>query len=234
MMNNKLWLIWKDPKERRRYIIGELSEDSSNHYQFKYMNPELDDALKVGFNYFPGFPNLKETYQSDTLFANIATRLPNPNRPDYLEILNTYVLDMNSSKMTILKTTKGRLLTDNFEFVPIFEENKLEFEIAGISHYLDRKKLKKSLKINDNLELESENTNEKDQNAIKINYYKDNKKYQLGYVPRYYSKQLTKLLEEKVEYSAKIEKLNLDSPLNDEDVTVSVKLIFATSKELKK
>ena len=99
---NKLWLIWKEPKERRRYVIGELIYDE-NSYFFKYVNPELDDARKVGFNYFPGFYDLEKTYESKSLFANIETRLPNPNRPDYLEILNVYGLEIGSCKMDILR-----------------------------------------------------------------------------------------------------------------------------------
>lgn len=222
---NKLWLIWKEPKERRRYVIGELIYDE-NSYFFKYVNPELDDARKVGFNYFPGFYDLEKTYESKSLFANIETRLPNPNRPDYLEILNVYGLEIGSCKMDILRKTKGRLLTDNFEFIPVFDEKKIEFEVAGTRYYLTDSSLKEELKINDNLELEMENENLKDEFAIKVNYVIDDKKHQLGYVPRYYSKQLTKLLKNKVMYSAKIESLNLETPLFDEDVTVSVKLIF--------
>jgi len=226
-MINKLWLIWKEPKSRRRYIIGELEHTIKDEYKFKYINPELNDAKKVGFNYYPGFDQLDKEYTNSTLFANIATRLPNPNRPDYLEILNSYNLDINSNKFTILTKTKGRLLTDNFEFVPIFDENKIEFEIAGTSHYINPKKFKNILKINDNLTLIHEKDNEYDKNAIKIIITKNNKQYLLGYVPRYYNKQLIELLNNGIKYSAKIESLNLDTPIADEDITVSVKLIFS-------
>lgn len=230
-MTDKLWLVWKDPKERKRYVVGELSYDEENNYRFIYQNPGLEEAVKVGFSYFPGFSDLNMVYESNTLFANIDTRLPNSNRPDYLDILNSYNLQLDSNKMEILKKTKGRLLTDNFEFIPVFDKNKIEFEIAGTRHYLVSDELKKVLKINDNLHLESERENEKDQYAIKIIYEYQNKKYHLGYVPRYYTKQLTELLDKQVQYSAKIESLNLDSPLSDEDVTASVKLIF-NNKEL--
>ena len=50
--------------------------------------------------------------------------------------------------------------------------------------------------------------------------------YQLGYVPRFYSKDLSKMLDENIKYSAKIKYLNFDSKLSDEDITVNVKLIF--------
>lgn len=225
-MFNKLWMIWKDPISRRRFIIGELLE-ADNRYIFKYINPELEDAKEKGFNYFPGFNNLSETYNSNTLFTNIETRLPNPSRPDYLEILNLYDLKSESTKMEILKATKGRLLTDNFEFVPPLDRNnKIEFDIAGTSHYLLEENIRNILKVNDNLILEQETDNPEDKYAIKVLYELDNKNVLLGYVPRYYSKDLSELLQKGINYSAKIEHLKLESEISDEDVTASVKLIF--------
>lgn len=90
-MKNELWLIWKEPISRRRYKVGVLCRNG-NIYKFSYVNPELDDAKKVGFKYFPGFEDLTKTYESKRLFTNILTRLPNETRPDYLEILNCYNL----------------------------------------------------------------------------------------------------------------------------------------------
>ena len=225
-MLNKLWMIWKNPISRKRFIIGELSEEH-NRYFFKYINPELEDARESGFNYFPGFNDLNETYNSNTLFTNIETRLPNPNRPDYLEILNLYDLKSESTKMEILKATKGRLLTDNFEFVQPFDRNnKIEFDIAGTSHHLIEKNVRDTLKVNDNLILEREPDNPEDKDAIKVLYEFENTKVLLGYVPRYYSKDLSELLQKEIKYSAKIESLKLESEISDEDVTASVKLIF--------
>ena len=100
-MKEELWLVWKQPVSRRRYKIGSLVYDGNN-YTFKYTNPELNDALNDGFCFFPGFENLNEVYESGKLFANIETRLPNVARPDYLEILNKYNLEKESSKFKIL------------------------------------------------------------------------------------------------------------------------------------
>lgn len=118
-MKNEMWLIWQHPKSRIKYKIGILTYDGKE-YIFKYVNPELEDALKVGFDYFPEFEEADKQYQSSELFANIETRLPNLSRPDYLEILNAYGLEKKSTKLEILKATKGRLITDNYEFVPSF------------------------------------------------------------------------------------------------------------------
>ena len=223
-MNKEMWLIWKQPKTRRRYKIGTLKYD--NKYVFKYTNPELDEAIKVGFEYFPGFDCIDKVYESENLFANIATRLPNSKRPDYLEILNAYNLDKDSTEFEILKATKGRLITDNYEFVPSFDTNKIEFDIAGTRHCKDVKKCMNIININDKLLLELDCQNAYDVNAIKIILQKSGKKYHLGYVPRYYTKYLADLLKSNVEYSAMIQGLNFESKFSDEDINVFVKLIF--------
>ncbi len=226
-MCTKLWLIWKEPKTRRRFIIGILKFENEK-YIFEYINPELNSAKENGFDFFPGFNNTNKKYESNELFTNIETRLPNPAREDYLEILNSYDLNVGAHKMKILEKTKGRLLTDNFEFVPAFDENKIEFEVAGTRHAVDLKKYKNLLKINDNIYLEEDPTNEYDKYAIKVLYKYKNKIFQLGYVPRYYTKDLTEMLNKKIAYSAKIKKLNFESLIRDENITVDVKLIFNT------
>lgn len=220
-----MWLIWKHPESRRRYKIGVLSETNSK-YIFKYVDPELNDATSVGFRCFPGFEDIKKVYESDKLFANIETRLPNPGRADYLEILNSYNLEKYSDKMEILKATKGRLVTDNYEFVPVFDSNKVEFDVAGTRHCPDVKECSDLINVNDKLLLELDPENDYDSKAIKVIYIKEGKKYHLGYVPRYYANELARLLEDNVEYSAMIQSLNFESEISDEDITVFVKLIF--------
>jgi hypothetical protein len=128
--------------------------------------------------------------------------------------------------MEILRKTKGRLLTDSFEFVPAFNKNKIEFDVAGTSHREDINKCRDLLQINDNLYLEKEPKNKYDAYAIKVIYKNNNVNYHIGYVPRYYTKDLTKLLEDGIEYSAKVENLNFDTPFRDEDILASVKIIF--------
>ena len=223
-MKKEMWLIWKHPKTRRRYKIGILTEENNN-YTFNYENPELNDAKKEGFDYFPGFENTNKTYKNETLFANIETRLPNTNRPDYLEILNTYNLNKNSTKFEILQATKGRLVTDNYEFVPVFNKNKLEFDVAGTRHCPDLDKCKNIINVNDKLYLEPEPNNKYDKNAIKIIFIKNNHNYHIGYVPRYYSKQLSEILT-KNNYSALVQSLNFETKFYDDNITTCVKLII--------
>lgn len=88
------------------------------------------------------------------------------------------------------------------------------------------KKCKDLIAINDKLLLELEPENKFDTNAIKVILHKNGRNYHLGYVPRYYTTELAKLLKEKVEYSAMIQSLNFESKINDEAITAFVKLIF--------
>ena len=48
----------------------------------------------------------------------------------------------------------------------------------------------------------------------------------MGYVPRYYCKELLNELEKEIQYSAMIQSLNLESQLSDENITANVKLIL--------
>ena len=224
-MNNELWLIWKEPLSHRRFKIGILIK-LNDGYEFSYVDPELGEARKVGFNFFPGFIDLSKTYKNNELFINIASRLPNKGRIDYLEILNSYNLDKESSDFDILKATRGRTLTDNYEFVPAFDLNKIEFDVAGTRHCKDINKCKDFLKINRVLYLEPEPNNKNDENAVKVVLKENGKLYHLGYVPRYYSKELLNELNKGAKYSAMIQNLKFNSPFSDENIVANVKLIF--------
>lgn len=224
-MNNELWLIWKEPLSHRRFKIGILIK-LNDGYEFSYVDPELGEARKVGFNFFPGFNDLSKTYKNNELFINIASRLPNKGRIDYLEILNSYNLDKKSSDFDILKATRGRTLTDNYEFVPAFDLNKIEFDVAGTRHCKDINKCKDFLKINRVLYLEPEPNNKNDENAVKVVLKENGKLYHLGYVPRYYSKELLNELNKGAKYSAMIQNLKFNSPFSDENIVANVKLIF--------
>ena len=224
-MNNELWLIWKEPLSHKRFKIGILIK-LNDGYEFSYVNPELGEARKVGFNFFPGFNDLSKTYKNNELFINIASRLPNKGRIDYLEILNSYNLDKESSDFDILKATRGRTLTDNYEFVPAFDLNKIEFDVAGTRHCKDINKCKDFLKINRVLYLEPEPNNKNDENAVKVVLKENGKLYHLGYVPRYYSKELLNELNKGAKYSAMIQNLKFNSPFSDENIVANVKLIF--------
>lgn len=216
-MKKELWVIWKNPNTRQRYKIGILTKHDNN-YSFRY---DLEEKIK-DFDYFPGFPDINKTYNSLDLFTNILNRLPNPNRPDYEKILNNYELNKESSDMEILEKTRGRLITDTYEFVVPFSRDKIMFEVAGVQYSEEFKKCKNVMRIGNKISLELETDNKYDGNAIIVKY--DN--YKIGYVPRYYTYELAKLLRDKIKYNAYITHLNIESEIKDERVSVKVDLYF--------
>lgn len=216
-MKKELWLIWKEPISRRRYVVGTLIKHDHN-YNFRY-NYTKKEFEKINFDFFPGFNNVGGIYNSNVMFDSILSRLPNKNRPDYLNILKAYGLNEENTEMEILEKTKGRLWTDSFEFVPAFDENNVEFEIAGISHCPEFKKCKDKLKIGDELLLKHEK-NDYDKNAVIILY----ENYKIGYVPRYYSEQINKILNDNVEYKAFILDLKIESKIEDELISVKFEI----------
>ena len=63
---------------------------------------------------------------------------------------------------------KEELITDNYEFVPVFNFRKIEFEIAGMNHSKDVQKCKDLLKENVSLILKKEPENPYDKYAIQV------------------------------------------------------------------
>ena len=244
--NNKLYLIWRsaDPQVRLRQKIGILTKEGGL-YSFRYLENEVEEAKRKGFVYFPGFTDLNKTYKSNVLFANVETRLINKKRADYLDLLNRYGLDVNSDSWDILVATKGRLPTDDFEFVVPFDDQRTEFEfdIAG-TRYRDIFKEENQeklweLKKNENkkLILECEPNNKYDNHAVAVfaNILKSDdgktERMHLGYVPKYYSKEVfNKLSNPNISYSAYIKRVDLGSPNYDEKITALVSLIFSKTK----
>lgn len=190
-----LYLIWKHPETRRRYIVGILSKNGQ--FEFEY-GSEFEQAQKAGFKEIEAFKDPSKKYASEKLFPVFASRLPDRKRRGITDILKKYNLD-EYDEYLLLKNSGARLPIDTFEFIdPIFDDEQpvyREFYIAGVRHYLpcsgeicniD------SISSNDILTLKMEPDNKYDENAVEIF---DSANLKLGYVPRYYSKQVTKMIK---------------------------------------
>ncbi len=197
--NNSLWVTWKEPSTRERFVIG-LLEVKNEKYYFKYLENEgennLKKAMEKGFKFLPAFPEEK-IYESETLFYTFQNRLPNRKRKDVQELLFNTGLTNESSDFELLRETMGILPTDTFEFlIPInfykIEELDLCFYVAGVKYYQSDENTKE-LKENMELELKIECENKKDNCAIEI-LAEENK---IGYVPRCYSKYIYEYVERK-------------------------------------
>jgi len=212
-----LLLIWKEPKTRRRYVVGELSKNGQFEFSYSY---EVQEAIEVGFELLIAFPDIDKVYRNDNLFSVFASRLPDPKRKGIEAILEKYGL-AEYNAYTLLKNSGARLPIDKLEFIdPIFDFESGEivrcFFLAGPRYYLgcDGDVCEKSIdvKLQDELRLMLEPENEYDAHAIKVMNTTD---ALLGYLPRYYSKGISQLIEKKAMIICTVIEINKDSECNE-------------------
>lgn len=212
-----VYLIWKEPKTRKQFVIAKLSKNGK--YEFEY-SEGIEEALKVGFVPLIAFNDINKKYTSDRLFTSFSSRIPDRRRKDIKKILEKYGMD-EYDEYKLLKLSGGRLPIDSLEFIdPIIDngENPIErkFNVAGQRYYLgcDGENCNRSLEVNVNEELvlELEPDNIYDKFAIKICNKSDKL---IGYVPRYYSKELSKLISLGWEYKLTVLEVNKDSNCNE-------------------
>ena len=191
-----LYLIWKSEQSRTQYIVGQLVKNGQ--YEFRYAK-EVQAALNDGFTPLLCFPDVQKVYTDRKLFPVFASRLPDKRRKDIQDILKKYDLEQYDEYL-LLKRSGARLPIDNFEFIdPIMnlDENvERKFFIAGVRHYLgcDGDNCEKSIMVTrgDEVILKREPGNQYDENAVRI---LDVSGHLLGYVPRYYSEGVKRMLE---------------------------------------
>jgi HIRAN domain. len=207
-----LLLVWKEPKTKRRYIVGELSRNGQFEFLYGY---EVHKAIAAGFELLIAFPDINTVYKNDHLFPVFASRLPDPKRKDIEAILEKYGLTEYDS-YKLLKSSGAKLPIDKLEFIdPIFyfESGKevRRFFIAGTGFCLGCKGeiCDKSIevKLHEELKLIPEPENEHDRYAVKIT----NEKGTLGYLPRYYSEGISKLSTSNASITCKVIGVNKDN-----------------------
>ncbi len=205
-----LYLIWKHPETRRQYIVGILSKNGV--FEFEY-GKDVEEARKNGFNGIAAFDEFDKKYTSEKLFPVFASRLPDKKRRGISDILKKYNLE-EYDEYLLLKNSGARLPIDTFEFIdPIFDDEKnvsKSFYIAGVSHYLPCEDnicnfKGVNIEVGDDLLLKLEPGNEQDCFAVEI-FTADSVK--LGYVPRYYSREVTKRIKKNEDVVCKVAEFN--------------------------
>lgn len=200
-MVQSLWLVWQNPQTRTYYHVGTLSYyEGMYEYSYTYYSKgegKIDSALENGYMLHPAFPDPNKIYKSKELFAAFDRRLPSPDRVDFIAILSDIGLDENYTKMDLLQQTRGRLANDTYSFenpLRVETDGKLHtsFFVHGMRYYNPPELWSKWLEIKGTLQLKREPENNNDPNAVKIC---TNEGKLLGYVPRFYSKGISALLE---------------------------------------
>ena len=230
MVNDKgrdsIQVIWKEPNSRRQYVVGEILKNGKYEFSYGY---EVKEAIKNGFELLISFKDLEKTYYNDKLFPSFANRLPDKKRRGIENILKRYDLDQ-FDEYELLKRCGAKLPTDNLEFIdPIprdLEKNEIirYFFIAGVRYYIGCKGnlCDKTIEIDEmqELRLVRDNNNKYEKYAIRVYDLENN---HIGYVPRYYSENISNLLENNYKYNLKTYIVNKN---NQCDECIKVKLEF--------
>lgn len=217
--NMEIWLVWKDPNSRQRFVVGRLWFDSKYHFQYFSNNNQtnisncgVNLATRYGFRKLEPFQDMN-VYTSDTLFNVFNRRLPNRTRPDFSKLVEEYELNLNCTTMELLEATGGRLATDTLEFITPFTieesgEFDIDFYIAGWRYY-EGKSIIDKLIPGTQLTLDLEPENKYDPFAIKV---LGPENVMLGYVPIYYSRYLDEAVKNS-NYNAYVKKIgSSDNP----------------------
>ncbi len=128
--HNYLYVIWKNPRTERKYIVGKLGKEDAG-FSFEYCD-EYKEALNDGWYGFVSFPEVRR-YENKTLFPAFQSRLPDIKRRDLIQILKKYGLDYYDG-YELLRKSGGRLSIDTYEFIdPISDDDKIRDRIVCFS-----------------------------------------------------------------------------------------------------
>ena len=211
-----LYLIWKSEHSRKQYIVGQLVKNGQ--YEFRYAE-ELQAAVDDGFTPLLCFPDVQKVYTDKKLFPVFTSRLPDRKRRDIQNILDKYNLE-EYDEYLLLKRSGARLPIDNFEFIdPIMDldENIVRiFSLAGVRHYrgCDGENCEKAISVarGDEIVLRKEPDNSYDKNTVQA---LDVSGHLLGYIPRYYSEGVIKLMESNKKISCRVYYVDNDKNCNE-------------------
>lgn len=193
----KLEIYWQCRETHERFKVGELSK-GNNEYFFKYVD-NVQKYEKNGFRPIFPFLDYSKKYSSPFIFPCFKNRLPDTKRKDIYDILKKY--DLNEyDEFEFLSKSEGRLPTDRLEFInpidPLKKSFNRDFYIAGVSHgCFCNKELcgyTENIELGYELNLVREENNQFDKYAVRIDF----KKRKLGYIPKYYSEAVSKLIME--------------------------------------
>lgn len=180
-----LVVAWQHPESRAIQPVGFL-DNETGRYRFRYL---LRATRIEDFRPFLGFPNLYETYESDSLFPLFKQRVMNPRRPDYLRYVESLDLPPDASPWEQLARSGGQRVGDTIQLFPVpvvadDDSTSCCFLVHGVRH---REAADPAVRIaidelhpGDELKLVPEPTNPKNARALLISTQRD---VTVGWVP---------------------------------------------------
>lgn len=211
-----LFVAWQDLANSRWLPVGRLTRKGGK-YTFVYTKGAKKSK---NFKPFGGLKDLTEVYESEVLFPLFANRILPKSRPEYSSYLHWLGLtDTSDNEIEMLARTGGLRATDTLQLLPCPEPTrnnsyKVYFFSHGVRHLPpDHRNRINELVSGQRLFLMRDIQNPFDRYALLMRT--DDPISIVGYCPRYYSADFTKLirLAGQVNVSVTVEKVNADAPM---------------------
>lgn len=210
-----LFVAWQDPKTRQWVPVGRLTYENGT-YRFVYTR-----GAKQAKNFTPfgRMVDFDAAYVSEVLFPLFANRVLPKSRPEYGDYLRWLGLSENEhDDLEVLARTGGLRGTDTLELIPCPEPTQSSsYEVYFFGHGLrylppEHQERVNALKAGEQLFLMRDIQNPYDPMALLM---RTNDPMSLvGYCPRYYSTEFTRLIEAVKPDKVKVvvEQVNPDAP----------------------
>lgn len=214
---NTVYLAWQSPQTRDWHVVGALTETKNpKGYEFHYTKGALNSDNFVPFS---GMEDLQKSYLSDELFPLFHNRLLSQRRPEYPKFIKWLGLsESEATPVNILARSGGMRGTDQLQMFSRIKIDSLGnfthfFFLHGLSH-LSKSAQKRvdNLVKGEHLYLCSDCQNKYDNQAVLVRA--DNPAEIVGYCPRYFARDINRLLELSVYLNVTVEKIAEDAPTN--------------------
>lgn len=211
-----LFVAWQNPNTRAWVPVGRLTHENGV-YKFVYTRGAKEAE---GFTPFGRMVNLDASYVSDVLFPLFANRVLPKSRPEYGDYLRWLGLSERAhNELEVLARTGGLRATDTLEIIPCPEPTKdKSYEVYFFSHGIRHLSLKDQERVNElnagaQLYLMQDLQNEHDAMALLLRT--NDPVAVVGYCPRYYSGEFSKLLTSvgSKDVRVTVEQVNPDAPM---------------------
>ncbi len=199
--------------------VGRL-EHEAGVYRFVYTKGA---QTLQGFEPFPGMPELRAVYESETLFPLFANRLLSRSRPEYEAFLMWGGFDLANppDPLAVLGITQGLRQTDSLEVFPRPSPDEhgrylSKFFLHGVRwmHSAASERIGR-LQAGEKLRVFLEIGNPHDADAVQLQTTDVIGRLPIGYVPRYLARDVRTLCGAcgPDDIEVKVERLNADAPL---------------------
>ncbi|MCB9497429.1 MAG: hypothetical protein H6686_11140 [Fibrobacteria bacterium] len=216
-----LRLAWRPASAGERLVVGTSSREGDT-YSFRYDGTDLEKAVHLGFQGYPGMPVDRTTVWNGRSMEAFRARLPQPKRPDREHLLGLWgVAPDESDPFVLLGATGGRLVTDAFEFLPVLRSvagTRFLTPAAGFRYYEGNTTLAGIL-AGTELQLVPEPTNAFDPRAVRLEFQEQ----LVGYIRKVVSDSVLRAREAGLEVACSLVRAAMGN--GPDDVVVELRFL---------